>query len=490
MTHLQPVRMMAKIGVFSALVSCALFGADDKVSDSPASISFKPLDWRVPRGEPFRTVLSNGLVAYIAEDKTLPLFSITGYVRYGQLRDPKGKEGLCTFLAALMRTGGTQKYHSDTLDALLDLYAMKAKISAGETQVEFNFSCLSEYTDLCLEVMDQLLLHPVFEEKKIKKNKDLFVEDIYHRFDNPAPVLRAAYEKALYSGMANSRMPMPKNFGSITRADLVTLHKSVFKTENMILAVSGNFVKDTMVRRLGAIFPKTGTPRDSTFPVVTVKAPDKLLFIKKPISQSYVKIGLPFFKRPHPDYYAVSVLNMILGGEGFTSRLGTKIRSDEGLTYSISSNAESNYFFPGTFYIEFFTKSESTGRAIALSLAEIDRLKQSGITADELDHAKKILIDGFPSMFRNPDDIVENYAMNEYLRRMPDHFTVYPDKINALTIDDIRKAAEKYLTPSAFTYVVVGDSAAIFKGDTSAGFSLRKLAPARFIIQDSIPSLP
>ncbi len=103
------------------LLSCALFGADNKVADSPASLSFKPLDWHVPRGEPFKTVLADGLTAYIAEDKALPLISITGYVRYGQLNDPRGKEGLCTFLAALMRTGGTQKYQSDTLDALLDL---------------------------------------------------------------------------------------------------------------------------------------------------------------------------------------------------------------------------------------------------------------------------------------------------------------------------------------------------------------------------------
>jgi zinc protease len=245
-----------------------------------------------------------------------------------------------------------------------------------------------------------------------------------------------------------------------------------------------------MIHKLSATFPKAGAPRDSVFPAVTIHAPIKLLFVKKPISQSYVKIGLPLFKRPNPDFYAISVLNMILGGESFTSRLGTKIRSDEGLTYSIYSNAESNYVFPGTFYIDFHTKSESTCRALSLTFAEIDRLKKSGITAEELEHAKKILIDGFPSMFRNPEDIVENYAMNEYLKRAPDHFVVYPEKIKALTLNDIHAAAEKYLTPSAFTYVVVGDSSAIFKSDTIAGFSLKKLSPARFIVQDSIPVLP
>ena len=490
MTPRRYFHITAMAGLSCLFLAVVLFAKSGQIPATPSAITFKPLDWKVPRGEPYRTVLTSGIVAYIAEDRTLPLFSITGIVRFGQLNDPKGKEGLCNFLAALMRIGGTQKFQSDSLDALLDLYAIRAKISASEAQIEFGFSCLSEYAGTCLDVLQQIVFRPVFEEKKIAKTKDLFIEDIYHRFDNPAPVLHAAYEKALYSANANSRLSSVQSIRSITRKELVSLHASVFKTENMLLAVSGNFSRDTMIKRLEAVFPKASTPRDSVFPVVTVRAPVKLLFIKKPISQSYVKLGLPLFKRPNPDYYAVSVLNMILGGEGFTSRLGTKIRSDEGLTYSIYSNAESNYVFPGTFYVEFFTKSESTSRAISLSLAEIDRLKKSGITAEELDHAKKILIDGFPSMFRSPGDIVENYAMNEYLKRPADHFAVYPDKIKALTINDIKSAAEKYLNPSAFTYVIVGDSSAIFKADTVSGFSLKKLSPARHIEQDSIPALP
>jgi zinc protease len=246
-----------------------------------------------------------------------------------------------------------------------------------------------------------------------------------------------------------------------------------------------------MSLKLAALFPKAGkAPYDSLFPKVSVNTPDRVLFVNKKISQSYVRLGLPLFQRPNPDYYPVSALNMILGGESFTSRLGTKIRSDEGLTYSINSNAESNYFYPGTFYIEFFTKSETTSRAIALSLDEVRRIKTSGITEEEIDHAKRILIDGFPSMFRSPEDIVENYANNEYLKRPPDHYAVYPEKIKALTVGDIHAMAKKYLDPAAFTYVVVGDTAAIFRSDTVSGFSLRSLKPSKYLVPDSIPFLP
>ena len=478
------------IWLFVILFSGTLFAAHGKIPNNPSSIHFDSLKWQVPRGEPFRVVLGTGLVAYIAEDQTLPLLSISGYVRYGQLNDPRGKEGLCSMLAALMRTGGTQKYQSDSLDALLDLYAIKARISAGETQMEFNFSCLSDYSGLCLDVIQQMLFYPVFEEKKITKTKDLFIEDIYHRFDNPGPVLQAAYEKSLYGGNANSRFPVVKSIQSITRNDLVKLHESVFRTENMLLAAAGKFVKDTMVRRLNGIFPKAKPARDSVFPAVNLRAPVKLVFVKKPLTQSYVKLGLPLFKRPHPDYYAVSALNLVLGGGSLTSRLGSKIRSDEGLAYAIHSSAGSNYFYPSTFSIEFNTKSESTCRAISLALAEVDSVRKSGITAEELDNVKKRLIDGFPSDFRKPENIVENYLLNEYWKRPADHFVAYPGRIKALTLNDIKAVAKKYLDISALTYVVVGDSSAIFGADTVAGFSLKKLAPARFIVQDSIPALP
>jgi hypothetical protein len=93
-------------------------------------------------------------------------------------------------------------------------------------------------------------------------------------------------------------------------------------------------------------------------------------------------------------------------------------------------------------------------------------------------------------MFRSPEDIVENYAGNEYLKRPLDHFATYPDKINALTVNDIQAMAKKYLDPSGFTFVVVGDTSMIFKSDTVTGFSLRGLKTSKYVVPDSIPSMP
>jgi zinc protease len=210
------------------------------------------------------------------------------------------------------------------------------------------------------------------------------------------------------------------------------------------------------------------------FPLIDVSPKVKYLIVHKEISQAYVQIGLPFFKRPHRDYYSISIFNMILGGSSFTSRLGTTIRSDEGLTYSIYSHAQTNYIFPATFYINFFTKHSTVNKAISLTLKEVDKILKEGITKEEFKNAKKVLIESLPSMFRSKEDIVDTYAWNEYYNRSLDHFRVYPEKLKALKIKDIRGASKKHIDPDKFSFVIVGDTTELFGAEASEGFSLKE----------------
>jgi zinc protease len=201
-------------------------------------------------------------------------------------------------------------------------------------------------------------------------------------------------------------------------------------------------------------------------------------------------MSLPLFARPHPDYYAVSVLNHILGGGSFSSRLNVTVRSDAGLTYSIYSSAGSNYVYPATFFVQFFTKTESTLEAIRLVVKEIERIRTDPVRPEELESAKKVLIDGLPSMFRSKEDLIEHYTWNEYYGREPDHFRTYPDKVRAITAQDVLRVAGTYLQVDSLTYVVVADTAALARVDTSTAFSLRSLAPSRVVAPDSIAQLP
>jgi predicted Zn-dependent peptidase len=462
-----------------------------QIPPSPAKITYPPLKWKIPVGAPYRKTLANGLNLYIAEDHAFPLVNVSGYVRGGTLLDPAGKEGLGSLATSLLKTGGTKQIHADSLDALLERLALNVSFSISATQISFSASFLPQFTDTALALLSQMLFQPAFEKSKLEQSRTIFIQNIRHRFDNPEPVLSAAYNDAMYPGQAISRLATENSVKAISREDLIAYHARYFKSGAMLLAVSGDMQTDSMSRKLAALFPKAN-PADSAavkFPTIAIQPPVKSLVVHKPTSQAYVRMGLPLFARPNPDYYAVSLLNLILGGNGFSSRLGSKIRSDEGLTYSIDSDAESVYFYPGTFNISFFTKNESLNQALTMILAEVKKMREQGVTDDELSGAKKVLIDGLPSSFRSPDDIVSTYAWNEYYGRSPDIFVKYPDEINALTKKDLAAVAQKYLTPDAFTYVVVGDTSQLFKTAGGDELSLKKLTPDTVTAPTALPGL-
>ncbi|MBN2035474.1 MAG: insulinase family protein [Chitinispirillaceae bacterium] len=464
--------------------------ATAKKPPHPLKISYGPLSWTVPRGEPYRVQLKNGLCAYVASDSQLPLVRLTVYVRHGTLLDRAGKEGESTMMATLMRTGGTKRYKADMLDALIDQYAMNFSVQASEDLMQVSAEFLAEYLDTGLVILKEMLFHPRFEQAKLDKEKKIYREAIRHRFDNPGPTADIAFQKAVYAGSAASGMATEQTIKRVTRNDLTALHSRVFTTGSMILAIAGKFDRDAMIARLEKLFP-SDKPRDkASFPAITPAPKVKCLVVHKPITQVYVQFGLPLFKRPHNDYYPVSVANLILGGGGFTSRLGTVVRSDAGLTYSIHSSAMSNYTYPGTWHVDFFTKNESFSEAVSLALSVIDSLRDSGVSARELANAKAILIDGMPSMFRTPYDIVSTYAWNEYFNRPPDIFAKYADRIKAVTRKDLRRVINKYLDPSSLTFIVVGDTSVLARYGTARAFDFNKLAPKKTIVPDSLPSLP
>lgn len=457
---------------------------------TPQAIVYDSLDWAVPRGDSYRTILKSGTVAYIAPDSQLPLVQMVMYIKYGDLADPAGKEGISSLLTTLMRSGGTQKYPADTLDELIELMAMNISLSSSESMLTLRASFLAEYTDNALSMLEQILFHPVFEQPKLDKERAITLEGIKHQFDNPAPTLAAAYNKVMYPNSPASSLVTDSSIKKITRKDLVDLHAKIFIANNIIVCAAGSFNGDSLIARLTTMLPeqKTVPQKKEPFPLVSVNRKPACLLVHKDISQAYVHIDLPLIKRPNPDYYALSILNMILGGGGFTSRLGTKVRSDAGLTYSIYSSAGSNYIYPATFSISFFTKNESFAEATALTLHEVQTLIDSGTTEEELSNAKASMLGELPSMFRSSYDIVSTYGWNEYYHRSPDHFIVYQDKIKAITRKDLSYVAHKYLNVDSMSVTVVGDTTALLSQEAN-GFSLKK-RPHISIAPAKIPFLP
>jgi zinc protease len=457
----------------------------------PSQIAFDTLGWQAPLGVPYRHVLSNGTHAYIASDSTLPLVTLLGHMRYGTLSDPKGKEGLSHLLGQLLRSGGVQGIPADTLDMLLDLFAIKLSFSMYEDRLQFTASFLSQFVDTALGLLRRVLYEPTFEEARLERERDALLENVRHRFDNPGPILTAAYRKAMYAGKPNNRLATEQSAFAITRDDLLALHQGIVSRGIPLVAAAGMFDAGDMKRRLEALLARADSGATAPpFPQIAFERPNRVLVVHKPITQAYVRLALPMVKRPHPDYYPLSVLDYILGGGSFSSRLNTVVRSDAGLSYSIYSRVESNYTYRGAFRVTFHTKTESVVDATRLVLAEMRRIRADGVTEEEVAKAKDALVDALPSMFRSKTDLVDHYSWNEYYGRSDEHFREYAGKIRAIGVEQVVAMARKYLDPDSLTYVVVTDTAGLYACDTAAEFSLRGLAPFTVVGTDSLAFLP
>jgi zinc protease len=199
--------------------------------------------------------------------------------------------------------------------------------------------------------------------------------------------------------------------------------------------------------------------------------------LPKDVNQGRVSIGEVTVKRNHPDIYALEVMNEILGGSGFTSRITTTVRSNEGLAYSAGSRIGFGTYYPGRFRAGFQSKSETVVLATKLVLEEIQKMRDTLVTEQELDTIKKSLVETFPSNFGSKAAAVGIFAGDEYTKQDPTYWATYRDRIKAVTAADVQRVARQHLVPEKLIVLVVGNQAAIDKGDGKNALDLASLAP-------------
>ena len=245
---------------------------------------------------------------------------------------------------------------------------------------------------------------------------------------------------------------------ALSRDDMVDFHREYFHPNNIIIGVSGDFERDAIINKLETLF-KGWEPRTLSFPALKLPADREgksVYFAHKDIPQSTIIMGSFALNKTHPDYFPFSVLNFIIGGGGFTSRLMSEIRSNRGLAYSVGSiyRAEIDY---GLFATYCFTKSESTLESITLISEILKQVKQEGITPEELERAKNSILNNFIFEFTTPFQIVNKQVAIAYDNLPKDFLETYRERITAVTADDVNMVAQKYLHPDRMLLVVVGN---------------------------------
>lgn len=462
---------MKRLIIALCLALCAInpvFAAEAGKAD-PRAMTFPELRFEIPKTE--RIVLECGMPVYLLRDAELPLVSITAMVRAGSVYDPAGKAGLAGMTGSAMRNGGAGGLAPDKLDEELEFMASAVESGIGGDMGTVSMTSLTRNLERSLLIFRDVLLRPDFNEKRLEIIRKQMIEGLRRQNDDPKEIGGREIHKAIYAGHPLGTVPDLASVNAITRQDVINFHHRFFRPDNMILAVSGDFERNAMISRLNAMFGgKRTTARhaldDIPQPAQVFKG--EILYARKAVNQSVIRMGHLGLRKDNPDIYAVRILDYILGGS-FTSRLTMEIRTNQGLAYNVDSHFDIGRRFTGDFIAETETKAESTARTIGLMKDIITGMTRAEVTDQELQSAKDYLINSFMFGFTSPAAVATQRARLEFYGYPDRYLETYRDRIASITKRDVLAAARSYLKPDAFKIVVVGDGTKFDKPLTTFG---------------------
>ena len=424
-------------------------------------LTYEPIEFKPP--VPEKRTLSNGIKLYLIEDHELPLFSIRGLIKTGDIYDPADKVGLSSIFASVMRTGGTVSREPDALNEELETMAASVEVSMSREYGTVRLSTLAEDIEKGLEIFADVLRNPAFREDKLELRKQQSIERIRRRNDNPIQLAWRNFSALLYGkDHPFGWYTEMEGIESITVDDLKAFHAKYYHPNNLMLAVTGDFDTETLIAQLEKVF-EGWEPAEISFPEVpTVDATPKpsVNYIFKDLPQTSMLIGHFGIKRTpdFPDFFALRVMNDILGESGFTSRLMLEVREKAGLAYMVGSIMPTTYYTnPGEWFAYSQTRTEKTAETIALIIDVVKGLRDALVPEDELQRTKDSLINSFVFGFESSSQIAFQQMMLDYRGYAPDFLETYTKNIAKVTAEDVQAVAQRYLHPDALTIVTVGN---------------------------------
>lgn len=445
------------IMLMTLIAVCPVFTCSEVHATDPRTLTFPSLEFKPPLTE--RIVLSNGMVVHLLQDRELPLVSIQAYIGVGSVHEPADKVGLAGLTGTVMRSGGTGSLEAEALDRELEFMASSIETAIGTDAGTAAMSCLTKHLDRTLTLFAHVLTQPAFRQDRLEQARNRALEAIRRQNDDPQQLADRELAKALYQGHPLGRQPSSDSLHAITGNDLITFHHRFFHPNNVILAVAGDFNRETIVKQLEQAFAGWQAGEAHPPQVTQPVGPEQpaVLFIQKAIDQSVIRMGHLGIDKNNPDLHALAVMNAILGGNGFSSRLMTVIRSKEGLAYNVASSFQAGRRYRGTFEAETETKPSTTVHTIRLMQELITAMTREPVSDRELALAKESIINSFMFAFTNSASVAAQRARLEYYGFPKGYLETYRDAIAKVTREDVLRVARTYLQPNAMTLVVVGD---------------------------------
>ena len=474
---------MKKTIIF-ALVGAALIGGlGFGQVQKPSELKYPPLTYTPPDPAVFKTSFAGGLRGFVQEDHSLPLVNVTAHINFGSLYLPKEKQGLAGLMSAAFIQGGTKTKEGTAIQERLDFLGATLGFNVSERTSTLTLSVLSKDLDEGLALFFDVLKNPEFREGPLNLARARALQQLRQANDQPGSVLSREFDKLLYGDHPLTWEPVKKDYDAVTPADLKAVQAKYFFPKNMILSAAGDFAKADFKAKIDKALAgwSNGNAAIPAFPKSYPTPEPGIYFVQMPINQGYIDIGHLGPEDTNPDYYAVQVMNFILGGGSFSSRITSKVRSNEGLSYNQGSRFTYRWGFPGTFAGYVQTKSSTVGYAISLILDEFNRIRKEPVTDAELATAINYYLESFANAFESAAGTMSSFANLEMTGKPLDYYKTFRDKIKAVTKAKVQEVAQKYIQPGKAVIVIVGDWEPSNKGGEKWPGPLDKLGKVHMV---------
>jgi zinc protease len=435
----------------------------------------KPTELALPPVQRF--TLKNGLDVILVPRKELPVVSFGIAVQAGGYDETRDTLGVSDFVAAMLRRG-TKTRSADDISHAIDFVGGTLDAQATSESTNAGCSALAKDAKLCLDLLSDILLHPSFPEGEMGEVRDEILAAVAARFDNPHELANAHFDNLLYGEKHPDGWALtPEDVRKITRARLETFWKTFYRPNRALLAVAG----DVDATKLRAAIEKAfgGWARAAVPPrpawTVPKLAGTRILLVDRPDStQATIVLGHHGIKHADPRWYAATLMNYVLGGSDFSSRLMIEVRSRRGLTYGIGSSFGAT-LYESTFRVAASTKSESTWEALLASVNEIRRMKGEGPTVVELDKAKGYYAGSYPFKLQTAAGVAQALVAAELHGLGAGYVRELPVRLAAVDQEAAKAAAGALLEPDAMLVVIVGKAAVIEPLIAGKGIAYEKI---------------
>jgi zinc protease len=406
-----------------------------------------------------RILLDNGMILLLSEKHDIPMVTMNMAIMAGSMVEPADKPGLASITASLL-TQGTTKRTANQISNEIDFVGGSLSASGGDDFATVSLRVLKKDLRTGLDLLSDVLLNPVFDQKEIDRKIGETLAEIKRQKEEPDSIAGEAFVKMIFGEHPYGRTgdEVSAYLQKLVRNDVVDFYARRYCPNDTIVAVVGDVSEREIKLLLNEYFKGWKNRQQPAQSIAQPPVLDKTIVqkIDKNISQANIMMGNIGISRENPDYYAALIMNYILGGGGFSSRLMDNIRDNKGLAYDVHSSLSARKE-AGAFSVSIQTKNESANEVIEETLKEIGRMQNELVSEAELADAKAYLTGSFPLKMDTYSKIAGILTAVEIYGLGLDYPKKYPGLINAVTRQDIQRVAKKYLHPDKMAIVVVAN---------------------------------